>query len=480
VVGLRRLRWAEFSLLILASATTVLGLVITNLVTKGDIGLEAVLPALVAVGALFLAHLGLAWLRPWADQVLLPVVATLVGLGLIVVWRVEPDVLPRQAMWIIVGVVVMGLIFAFPRDASWLKRYKYTWALLGIGLVGVTLVMGVDLNDSGARLWLGFNGQYFQPSEALKVLLAIFLAGYLDDRRELLSSSTLRLGPIRLPSIPHLGPIAVMWGLSVLMLVAQRDLGATLLFFGLFLALLYVASSRFIYVAGGMGLFLVGAYYATKLVSHVQTRVDLWLNPWNDIQDQAYQIVQALLAFASGGIFGVGWGYGFPDTIPAASTDYPLAVIGEQAGLAGTLALIALYLILTMRGLRIATEALEGFQQLLAVGLTSTIAIQALIIMGGNLRIIPLTGITLPFVSYGGSSLLANFIILGLLLRISHDSRKPRLADDVAALTPDRPEMHVDSRITTDDSVVTGDSSTTEDRKAIVGDQRGSGEEREL
>ncbi|MGQ9675741.1 MAG: FtsW/RodA/SpoVE family cell cycle protein [Chloroflexota bacterium] len=421
---LGRLRWTEAGLLIPALAIGLLGLVITNLSARSALALDAITPALVAIGALALAHLWLAWRCRSSDQTLLPLAATLVGLGLAVVWRIQPAALPRQVMWLVIGLLAMGIVVAFPRGADWLKRYKYTWALLGLALVATTLVFGVDPNQSGARLWLGFAGQHFQPSEILKVLLVVFLAAYLDDRRELLASGVYRMGPLRLPSLPHLGPLALMWGLCVLLLVVQRDLGATFLFFGVFLAMLYVASSRLLYVVGGLGMFLIAACFAAKLVSHVQTRVAVWLDPWADPQNTAFQVVQSLLSFASGGVFGVGWGYGYPDYIPAAHTDFPLAVIGEQAGLAGTLAVVALYMFFTLRGFKTAVEATDGFRQLLAVGLTSVIAIQSLTIMGGNLRIIPLTGITLPFVSYGGSSLLANFIILGLLLRISHESRQ--------------------------------------------------------
>jgi cell division protein FtsW (lipid II flippase) len=303
--------------------------------------------------------------------------------------------------------------------------------LLGFGLVGLTLIAGIDPNGSGARLWLGFNGQYFQPSEILKVVLVIFLAAFLDDRREMISASIFRLGPFRLPSLSHLGPLILMWVLCVLLLVVQRDLGATFLIFGLFLALLYVATSRLLYILGGLGAFVVAAYFATRFVSHVQHRVTIWLNPWADPQGTGYQVIQALIAFATGGLFGVGWGYGHPESIPAATTDFPLAVIGEQAGLAVTMGIVAVYLLFSLRGLRIAATAINGFQQLLAVGLTATIALQALIIAGGNLRLIPLTGITLPFISQGGSSLLANFIVLGLLLRISNESQAiPASAQD--------------------------------------------------
>lgn len=424
MVRLKQLRWTELGLLVPAAIITLLGLIITNLSTRGAPDTDALTPVLVALGMVLATHFWLAWHCRMSDELILPLVTTLAGLGLAVVWRVQPDILTRQVGWLIIGLVAMDFAVAFPRLLDLLRRYKFTWALLGLGLVATTLILGVDPNQSGARLWLGFNGQFFQPSEILKVLLVVFLAAYLADSREMLSSDIYRLGPFRLPSLPHLGPLGVMWGLSVLLLVVQRDLGATFLFFGLFLTMLYVASGRVVYVLGGVGLFTATAYFSMRLVTHVQNRVAIWLDPWADPQGAAYQVVQALLGFASGGIFGVGWGYGYPDYIPAAFTDFPLAVIGEQAGLAGTIGLLALYMLITCRGLKIAIEAHEPFLQLLAVGLTTVIAVQSIIIMAGNLRLIPLTGITLPFVSYGGSSLLANFLVVGLLLRVSHESRQ--------------------------------------------------------
>jgi cell division protein FtsW (lipid II flippase) len=264
---------------------------------------------------------------------------------------------------------------------------------------------------------------YFQPSELLKVLFVIFLAAYLADQRELLIYATWRLGPLRLPPLPYLLPLVVMWLLVLGLVVVQRDLGAALLFFGIFLALLYAATARLDYVLAGLLAFAVGATVCYQLFGHVQDRVAIWLDPWAYAQGRGYQIVQALIALGAGGVFGAGLGYGYPEYIPAVHTDFVLAAIGEELGLLGSLAVVGLYLLLVYRGFRIALRAPEPYWQLLAVGLTTVLGLQALVILGGTIRLIPLTGITLPFVSYGGSSLLVNYLAIGLLLRISGESQ---------------------------------------------------------
>jgi len=251
------------------------------------------------------------------------------------------------------------------------------------------------------------------------VLLAIFFAGYLDERRELLTDSVYRVGPLKLPPLPHLLPLLVMWGLSLLLLIGQRDLGTAMLFFGVFLALLYVATGRKRYVAAGLILFLLGTLFAVQIFDHVRGRFDTWLNPWLDPRGASFQMIQGLEALASGGVLGQGLGQGFPTYIPAVHTDFVLVALGEELGLAGGLALLAVYALLFMRSFRIAATHRDSFAQLLAVALATTLALQTLIIAAGNLKLIPLTGITLPFVSYGGSSLLANCLMIGILLRIS-------------------------------------------------------------
>lgn len=415
-------RFDELRLLLLAVIVALLGLTLVALGRHGEIALPSVFPASVLAALLIVGHLWLGWRCGTADQLLFPLAGILTALGLILVFRLEPDTVPRQMLWIALGIALMLATVSFPRLLDWLKRYKYTWMLAGIGLVALTLVFGIDPNESGARLWLGFGDNVFQPSEILKVLLVVFLAGYIDDKREIISHGSYRWGPFRLPSLPHLGPMLAMWGLSIVLLVGQKDLGATFLLFAVFLAILYVASSRLVYVTGGLAMFLLAAFGAYHVSDHVATRVDVWLNPWADPEGKGYQIIQALVAFASGGVFGTGLAKGYPKTIPAIHTDFPLAAIGEELGLLGTLAVLAIFLLLVHRGFKIAVGARNTFQQVLAAGATASVGIQALIIIAGNLKLIPLTGITLPFVSYGGSSLVTNFIVIGLLLRISHES----------------------------------------------------------
>jgi cell division protein FtsW (lipid II flippase) len=311
------------------------------------------------------------------------------------------------------------------RDPPALRRYKYTWAIAGIVLLGVTLVFGRDVNGSGQRLWLDFRLFQIQPTELVKVFLVLFLAAYLEEHREMLSFGGPRLGRVALPPLPYLLPLGIMWGISLLILFFQKDLGPALLFFGVFIIMLYVASSRLIFVLVGGAAFLVGALIAYRFMDTVHTRVDAWLDPWSRASTTGYQIVQALIAFGSGGVLGSGLTYGLPEQIPAVHTDFVLAAIGEEMGLLGSLAVLAIYVLLVYRGFRISLEARNPFNQLLAAGLTTVVGLQTLVIMGGVLGVMPLTGVTMPFISYGGSSLLTNFLIIGVLLRVSADSRTP-------------------------------------------------------
>jgi cell division protein FtsW (lipid II flippase) len=269
-----------------------------------------------------------------------------------------------------------------------------------------------------------------QPSELLKVILVVFLAGYLSENRSLLADENTQIGPLKLPPIPYLAPMVAMVAVALSIVVVQRDLGAALLFVAVFLALLYVATGRLSYVLGGLALFLVGSVVLYNLFGHVQQRVDNWLDPFADPRGVGFQTVQALYAFARGGLLGVGLGNGLPTIggrlpIPAVHTDYPLAALGEELGLIGLLAILGLYLVVIQRGLRIAAGARDDFRALLAAGLALVVGVQAFIIAAGNLKLIPLTGITLPFISYGGSSLLANAVVVGLLLALSDRGPEP-------------------------------------------------------
>jgi len=416
--------------LVFPIALALLGLAVVELVFQEGLSLGALLPGLVFALGLLLTQAGLALLsvrRPlfpnalggYGDPLLFPLVAVLTALGLVMVRRLAPDLLWAQTTWALMGLGIMLAVVFYLRQPARLRRYKYTWVLLGLVLMVLTLVVGVAPSGSGPRLWLTLGDFYFQPSELLKVLLAVFFAGYLAEKSELLTQAGIRLGPLRLPSPAYVGPLVVMWGLSMALLVWQRDLGAALLFLAVFLTMLYVATGRLAYVLGGLFLFLAGAGAAYLLFDHVRVRADIWLNPWARSQSEGYQIVQGLIALAAGGLFGTGLGRGYPGYIPFVHTDYVFAALGEELGLAGLIALLALYALLVGRGLRIALHAAQPFEVLLATGLTSILGLQTLTIVAGVLRLIPLTGITLPFISYGGSSLVISYLTVGLLLCLS-------------------------------------------------------------
>lgn len=388
----------------------------------------------VYVLALFAVHAALVLSGRRLDQILLPAVGMLGGIGLLLMQRLPQGLVtqtlgPRelglgqlQLLWLLISLAVIAALALAVRSDRWLRAYKYTWAAAGIVLLAMTFVFGSDVN--GARLALTIGPLSGQPSELLKVILVVFLAAYLSENRSLLAEESTRLGPLRLPPLPYLAPMAAMWAIALGIVIVQRDLGAALLFFAVFLALLYVATERASYVAGGLILFVAGSAVLYHLFGHVQQRVDNWLDPFGDPLGAGFQTVQALYAFARGGMLGVGLGAGLPTIagnlpVPAVHTDYPLAALGEELGLVGLLAIFGLYLVIVERGLRIAAAAPDQFRSLLAAGLSLVIGIQALIIAAGNLKLIPLTGITLPLISYGGSSLLANAIAVGLLLALS-------------------------------------------------------------
>ncbi len=415
-----RWRLTELGLLVFPLALLAVGVTLLATVRGGAANTAPAWgPVVLFAAAVLGLHRLVAWRCPTADPLLLPAAAMLSALGLLVVGRLEPALYGRQAAWVAIGAGACALVLVALPSLDWLARYKYTWAAAGSLLILTTFVLGTDLNGSGMRLWLGVAGIYFQPSELYKVILVVFLAAYLAETRELITLTGLRLGPLPLPPLPYLLPMVAVWLLALGLVVVQRDLGAALLFFGVFLALLYVATDRLGYALGGLAAFALGAAAAYQLFPHVRERVAIWLDPWADAQGRGYQVLQALYALASGGVLGAGLGQGSPEYIPAVHTDFVLAAIGEELGLLGSLGVVGLYLLLVYRGFRVALRAPDAYLQLLAVGLTTVLGLQALVILGGTTRLIPLTGVTLPFVSYGGSSLLVNYAILGLLLRIA-------------------------------------------------------------
>lgn len=372
--------------------------------------------------AFFVVHWTWVLTKYKGDQLLFSLVACLVGIGLAMIYRLKPQLLVDQLTWIGLGLITLLVITLFFRQYSKLEEYKYFSAFLGLGLLIATVIGGVQVG--GAKAWLDLGFIRFEPAEIVKILIVIFLAGFLKDKRELLSTPTWKVGKYLLPHPKYFGPLLLMWGLSLIILVVQRDLGMALLLFGIFLAMLYVATSRLSYVLVGIVLFLFNSWLAYLLFNHVQVRVETWLNPWNFIHGKGYQITQALFALGAGRIFGTGLGLGHPQFIPAVHTDFIFVAIGEELGLLGASFILLLYLLLVYRSFRVALEARDDFSLLLATGLATVLGWQTFVIIGGVIKLIPLTGITLPFISYGGSSLIANFIILALLLNISDRNRR--------------------------------------------------------
>jgi len=398
-------------------------------------------------------HLLLNRYLPQRDPILFALVMLLSGWGLLLIERLTPLFADRQALWLIIATTALIAAAAFPHMLRWLRRYRYLLLILGLGLLIATIILGRNPSGFGPELWLGFGQIFFQPSEALKLILVAFLASYLGEEFPVMNSFSqpgrLRLWlPVRI-----FGPILLMWGLCVVLLVWQRDLGTAALFFLVFSLLLYVASGRILIFISGMALMLIAGYVAYLLFDVVQSRVDIWLNPWPEValmliagyvayllfdvvqsrvdiwlnpwpeaSNRAFQIVQSLMAFSAGGIFGEGIGQGVPTYVPVVHSDFVIAALAEEWGLLGVLTVIAAVALLIVRGTRSGLIHSERpFHVLLASGLSLMLGVQSLLIMAGTLKLLPLTGVTLPFLSYGGSSLVVSFIMVGLLIRLSGD-----------------------------------------------------------
>ncbi len=435
-----RPRGEEGRLLILVGITLVVGSLSLGTTVEGRLALADPAAMAVYLGALAASHLAQVLAGRRTDQVLLPVVGLLGGISLLLMERLPQDLVTQtwfgqtvglaqvQLVWLLLAIAIATTLGIVVRSDAWLRRYKYTWAAAGVGLLLLTFVLGTEIN--GTRLTLQVGPLGGQPSELLKVILVVFLAGYLSENRPLLVEQDTRVGPLRLPPLPYLAPMVAMWAIALLIVVVQRDLGAALLFFGVFLALVYVATGRVSLVIIGLVLFVLGSFLMAQLFEHVRVRIDVWLDPFADPLGTGYQVVQALHAFARGGLLGVGFGAGLPEVsgnlpIPEIHTDFPLAALGEELGIVGVLAILGLFLVVVERGLRIGAAAADDFRALLAIGLSLVIGIQAFIIAAGNLKVLPLTGVTLPFISYGGSSLLANALVIGLLLALSDKGVEP-------------------------------------------------------
>jgi cell division protein FtsW (lipid II flippase) len=395
---------------------------LSSLGKAGDLPADIV-PFLVLVFALMLlAHLSLRRLAPQADPVLLPLAALLNGTGYVFIARLDSSQASAQATWTAVGVLAfIATLALFPRAIS-LERYRYSIALVGVLFLFLPLLPHIGQDINGARLWARVGPVSFQPEEFAKLALAIFFASVLSERADLLSTGTRRIGRWLVLEPRYLAPLLAAWGVSLLVLLAENDLGSSFLFFALFVGLLWVATGRSAYLILGAGMFTAGAVFALDVIHHAQTRVQAWLDPWAHFSTSGYQIIEGWFALAAGGMWGVGPGQGNPGIIPEASTDFIFATIGEEVGLVGVTALLITYLLIAGSGLRVAIRSQRSFSKLLATGLSLLVAVQVFVVVGGITRIIPITGITLPFVSYGGSSLVSNYILLAILLRISNDN----------------------------------------------------------
>jgi cell division protein FtsW (lipid II flippase) len=406
----------------------------------GEFGLYDATGLLVYLAALASAHVAQVLAGRRSDQVLLPAVAMLGGISLLLMQRLPQNLVTLevgettlglgqiQLVWLVAAITIATTIGIVVRSDTWLRGYKYTWAAAGIALLLLTFVFGSEIG--GQRLTLRLGPVSGQPTELLKVILVVFLAGYLSENRPLLIEQDTRVGPLRLPPLPYLAPMVAMWAIALGIVVVQRDLGAALLFYAVFLALLYATTGRVSLVIIGLVLFVLGSALMATLFDHVRARVDIWIDPFADPLGAGYQVVQSLHAFARGGLLGVGLGAGLPLVggrmpIPEVHTDFPLAALGEELGLVGVIAILGLYLVIVERGLRIGASAADDFRSILATGLALVIGVQAVIIAAGNLKVLPLTGVTLPFISYGGSSLLANAVVVGLLLALSDKGVEP-------------------------------------------------------
>ncbi len=429
-------RNAELLLLCFATLITVAALVIVE--ANQERGLRW---KLAGFGLIFLtvfasAHLAIRRFAPYTDPLLLPVVALLNGLGLVMIHRLDlvtnqlsgrhyPSA-TQQMLWTILGVAAFALVITLLKDHRQLARYGYICGVTGLIFLAIPAVLPASLSEqNGAKIWIRFPGFSIQPAEFSKILLLIFFSAVLIAKRRLFTSAGKHFMGMTLPRPRDLAPLLAAWAISVGVMAFEKDLGTSLLLYASFLVVVYLATQRFSWVVIGLVLFAFGSVAAYFMFPHVRVRVQTWWDPFADPDGSGYQIVQSLFSFATGGIFGTGLGNGQPDTVPAASTDFIIAAFGEELGLVGLAGILMLYTIVILRGLRTAIATRDSFGKLLAAGLASTLAIQLFIVVGGVTRLIPLTGLTTPWMSYGGSSLLANYVLLAILARISHSARQP-------------------------------------------------------
>lgn len=433
-VRVRAGRGVELGLLLLALAVGWAAYALVGLGTSNHVPANAVEYGVGMAVMAFGMHAVLRWRAPYADPVILPVVVALNGIGLAMIYRIDvaehTAYAGKQLVWTAISMVLAALVLIGLRDHRTLRRYTYTAMVVALVLLVSPLVPGIGKDINGAQIWVRVAGVGLQPAELAKIALAVFFAGYLVTNRDTLTLAGPKVLGVQLPRLRDLGPIVIVWGTSVAVLVLQRDLGTSLLLFGLFVAMLYLATERVSWVLIGLVLFVVGAWAAATAFPHVGARFDVWLHALDNSEYDktpggSWQLVQGLFGLANGGLFGTGWGQGRPDIVTFAQSDFIVTALGEELGLTGLVALLMLYAVLTERGLRTAIGVRDGFGKLLAGGLAFVMAFQVFVVVGGVTRLIPLTGLTTPFLAYGGSSLVANWIIVALLLRVSDDARRP-------------------------------------------------------
>lgn len=430
--GDRPRRTAEARLLALAVAIAIGAYILLGWSQSSSVPAGALVYGATLVILAVAAHVAVRMLAPHADQLLLPSAFLLNGLGLVLVRRVDfaegTTLAVSQTTWTAVAIAAFLLTLALVRRYRTLGRFSYTLGLLTLVLLALPLIPGLGRRINGAQLWIDAFGISIQPGEIAKLTMVVFLAGYLERKRALLSVATHRLGPVLLPPPRHLAPVLAAAGAALAVMVFQRDLGSSLLFFGVFTVLLYVATGRIAYpIVGGLS-FSAGVFLAYQLFAHVRLRFQIWLDPWSDIDGAGWQLAQAMFALGTGGTTGTGLGLGRPDDLPFAATDAIFAVLGEELGLLGATAVLLVYVLMVAKGFKVALSARDEMGTLLAVGLTTILGLQVFVIVGGVTRLVPFTGITLPFISYGGSSLLSNYVLLALLLRISSETRRQEQA----------------------------------------------------